>query len=382
MQDVFITAAGGFLPGEPVSNDDMEEYLGFIHGKASRCGKMILRQNGIQSRHYALDKSGTPNYSNAEMASNAVQQTLNRSRISKANIDFLSAATTQGDMLVPGFASLVHHISGLPPMEIASFQSVCASGMMALKNAFLNVRAGEKRAAISCASEFSSRWFRPGFYEEYLDNSGQTDLSSDAEFLRWTLSDGAGALLLESDLKDDAELSLKLDWIDLCSYADRFDPCMYAGSSSNDIRQVQAWSSYSSPSEASAQGAIMLKQDFDLLYRMFPTWVGHYLSLVENGKITPDEVDYFLPHYSAHSLKQRMIKMLQQTGAMIPENKWFNNLAQIGNTGSASIYLMIEELFRSQSLSDGDRILCFVPESGQCIVSFMQLTAVRRERSK
>ncbi|MBO6825350.1 MAG: beta-ketoacyl-ACP synthase III [Sneathiella sp.] len=377
MRDVYITSAGGFLPGSPITNSQMEEYLGYIKGKPSRFGKMILRQNGIQTRHYALDTDGKPQYSSAEMAANAIHTALERSTVSKDRIEFLSTATTQGDTLVPGFASLVHHNSDLPPMEIASFQSVCASGMMALKNAYLNLKAGEKETALSVASEFSSRWFRPGFYEDYLDHSGDTEVNNDAEFLRWTLSDGAGALFLETDIDSGQDLALKIDWIDLCSYADRYEPCMYAGTATNDMPSALPWASHPSPSNAAAAGAIMLKQDFDLLYRLFPTWVGHYLSLVEKGQIKPEKVTHFLPHYSANSLRQRMVKLLEKTGSMIPESKWFNNLTRIGNTGSASIYLMLEELMRTENLTEGDQILCFVPESGQCIVSFMQLTVVR-----
>jgi 3-oxoacyl-[acyl-carrier-protein] synthase-3 len=55
--DVFLTRTAAFLPFSPVSNEDIEEVLGRIAGKASRARRLILRSNGIQSRHYAIDRA-------------------------------------------------------------------------------------------------------------------------------------------------------------------------------------------------------------------------------------------------------------------------------------------------------------------------------------
>jgi 3-oxoacyl-[acyl-carrier-protein] synthase-3 len=47
-----------------------------------------------------------------------------------------------------------------------------------------------------------------------------------------------------------------------------------------------------------------------------------------------------------------------------------------GNTGSASIFIMLDELFRSGRLQRGERLLCYVPESGRFSTAFMHLTVV------
>jgi 3-oxoacyl-[acyl-carrier-protein] synthase-3 len=61
---------------------------------------------------------------------------------------------------------------------------------------------------------------------------------------------------------------------------------------------------------------------------------------------------------------------------MIPEEKWFTNLYTRGNTGCASIYLMLEEIFNSGKLQPGQKIFCFVPESGRFTTAYMMLTVV------
>lgn len=118
---VYITSLGKFLPGKPILNDEIENYLGLIGGKPSRLKSRILKQNGIQSRHYALEPGGKVKNWNYELAANAVKDAVSRSELSPENIEFMAAATSQGDLLAPGFASQVHGASGLPSCEIASF---------------------------------------------------------------------------------------------------------------------------------------------------------------------------------------------------------------------------------------------------------------------
>ena len=136
MKNVFITSIGKFLPNSPISNEEMEEYLGKINGDASRVRERILNQNGIQSRHYALDKEQKTTHLNSNLATKAIEEALSRRGINGTEIDFLATGTTQGDLPIPGFASMVHAESDLGPCEIANFQSVCASGVMALKMHF------------------------------------------------------------------------------------------------------------------------------------------------------------------------------------------------------------------------------------------------------
>ena len=64
----FIISLGKFLPGGPIDNHSMEKYLGKINGKASRVRQRILNQNGIQTRHYAIDDQQKTLISNAGMA--------------------------------------------------------------------------------------------------------------------------------------------------------------------------------------------------------------------------------------------------------------------------------------------------------------------------
>ncbi|MBO7381107.1 MAG: hypothetical protein J6U05_05510, partial [Neisseriaceae bacterium] len=92
--------------------------------------------------------------------------------------------------------------------------------------------------------------------------------------------------------------------------------------------------------------------------------------------LKPDEVDYFLPHYSSQFFRQKVYDGLKNIGFEIPFEKWFTNLPSKGNTGSASIYIMLDEFLKTHSLRAGEKILCYIPESGRFSSSFMLLEVV------
>jgi 3-oxoacyl-[acyl-carrier-protein] synthase III len=93
-------------------------------------------------------------------------------------------------------------------------------------------------------------------------------------------------------------------------------------------------------------------------------------------KIKADDVDWFLPHYSSVYFRDKLHDAMAAVGFAIPYEKWFTNLAYKGNTGAASIYVIMEEIFHSGRLKKGDKILCFIPESGRFSVAYLHLTVV------
>lgn len=373
MKNIFINAISAFLPGNAVSNEEMEDYLGRVHGEDSRLRSRILKNNGIQFRHYAINKQQEKLMSNAQMTARAVQAVVEKVGKRASDIQFLGAATTQGDLPVPGFANMVHGELATGPLEIASFSGVCVSGMQALKTAYLQVLAGEKENAVACAGEFASRLFKASRYESQRSKS----LSFDTEFLRWMLSDGAGAMFLE-DQPNANGVSLKIDWITQQSFGGTHPLCMYAG---KNPESELAWLDYENFEAAAEDGALNLKQDVRLLDTMIKIGVDRFFELIDAGKIDPKAIDWLVCHYSSEFFKGQIKELLHKGGLEIPEEKWFSNLTTKGNTGSASIFIMLEELMHSGKLKEGQKILCMVPESGKFSTSFMQLTVVGREHS-
>jgi 3-oxoacyl-[acyl-carrier-protein] synthase-3 len=374
MNEVFITSTGTFLPNKAISNDEIEDYLGRINGKDSRAKARVLNQNGIKSRHFALNKEQETTHSNAELAVNAIKNALQKSGLRPTEVELLNTGTTQADLPIPGFASMVHAGLEFKRCEVASFQSVCASGIMALKNGYSQIKSDEKKNAVCVGSELASRLFKASRFEA----QGVDSLPFDAEFLRWMLSDGAGAFVLQNK-KNEKGISLKIEWIDLKSHANEFPVCMFTGKNDNKNENELTWLDYPSYEEASKAGAINLKQDTRLLDKVIQTGVAHYFELIDQGKINRDAVDWLCCHYSSEVFKAPIQELMLKGGGEIADEKWFSNLSSKGNTGAASIFIMLDELMHSGKLKIGQKILCMVPESGRFITSFMLLTVVGSE---
>ena len=190
------------------------------------------------------------------------------------------------------------------------------------------------------------------------------------------LSDGAGAMLLEQ--KPCSRLSLQIEWIEILSQAHRLEPCMYAGCSKNVDGSLIGWREHVRHGQDYKSGVFTVKQDARLLNReVLPALVADALPLlVQKYGLTADRVDWFLPHYSSEYFRPLLHEQLAKSGFSIPIERWFTNLKECGNTGSASFYIMLAELCRSGCLSRGQKILGFIPESGRFSVGYILLTVV------
>ena len=120
---------------------------------------------------------------------------------------------------------------------------------------------------------------------------------------------------------------------------------------------------------------LSLKQDVKMLSENIVNKGFSFLSVLLGKKgIDINSIDYFLPHMSSHFFKDKIYEVLEANNIGIPYEKWFYNLKTKGNVGAGSIYIMLEELFYSGKLKEGDRILLAVPESARFSYAFALLT--------
>ncbi|MBA3008551.1 MAG: beta-ketoacyl-ACP synthase III [Proteobacteria bacterium] len=380
-RQVYITHIAAFLPNEPVGNDAMESVLGQIGNRPSRARKLILRSNQIQSRYYAIDpETGKTTHSNAEMTAEAVRQ-LGKQGCNINSIELLACGTTLPDQLMPNHALMVHGELGIPPCEAIATAGICLSGVMSLKYGYLSILAGQTKNCVATGSENASAIMRgSNFSEETLSQAElltkPAEIAFEKDFLRWMLSDGAGAVWL-SDTPNNAGNSLRIDWIFQRSYAGKLDTCMYAGAEKDEDGSLKGWREYL-PQEWLEQSIFAIKQDVKLLNdKIIEYTVTKPLQeLMTQGRLDPREIGWFLPHYSSCFFRDKVHKGMQVAEFDIPQEKWFTNLSSKGNTGSASIYIILEELFNSGRLKKGETILCYIPESGRFSTAFMHLTVV------
>jgi 3-oxoacyl-[acyl-carrier-protein] synthase-3 len=252
---------------------------------------------------------------------------------------------------------------------------------MSLKYGYMSILAGESQNAVATGSENVSSLLRSDtFYNEIearvMQLEEQPEIAFEKDFLRWMLSDGAGAVWM-SKTPNPSGLSLQIDWIWQNSYANELDVCMYAGAEKLANGSLKGWREYLP--KAWLDGSLLtIKQDVKLLNEKIVeyTVTKSLKRLLAMGKFTAADINWFLPHYSSDFFRERVAEGLKEADCPIPQEKWFTNLSSKGNTGSASIYIILEELFNSGRLRPGEKLLCFIPESGRFSTAFMQLTVV------
>jgi 3-oxoacyl-[acyl-carrier-protein] synthase-3 len=377
--EVFIRRTASYFPNDPVSNDDMESYLGFINGQPSKSKRIVLRNNGIKRRFYALDKEGNPTHTNAQITAYSIRKLFDDQAELK-NINLLSCGTSSPDQMMPSHGVMVH--GWLPEsnsIEVVSPSGVCCAGMHAFKYAYLSIKSGDASLAISAGSERFSRLLRSDVFEEeahHLEKLEQNPyISFDKEFLRWMLSDGAASFLM-SNKKNEEGLSLRVEWIEGVSYANEKEACMYQGCEKQPDGTIKSYMDYNGE-ELLAHSILSIKQDVKLLSENIVLQGGIGLKdALAKHNVDSRDVDFFLPHMSSDFFRMKIYDQLIVNGTSIEHDKWFVNLSEVGNVGAASVYLMVDELFHSGRLKVGDKILLLVPESSRFSYMYSLLTVV------
>ena len=380
-QPVYINDLSVFLPNQPVLNSQIEDVLGRINEIPSLTKKKMLGNNKIEKRYYAIDPStGKFTHNNAQLTARAVQKLRPYPGFTPDDIRVLCCGTTSPDVILPGHGMMVAGELRVPPCEVVSTSGICLSGMTALKYVHMSVASGASTNGVCTGSELSSSFMRANFFNLAVDPdadiAGAPLLAFNADFLRWMLSDGAGAAFI-SNTPNTQGISLKIEWIDMVSYAGELATCMYAGGKQNEDGSISGWREADSCRDVVNKNLLAVKQDTQLLGRHIVKTMGQALGrITANRQLRPEDVDWYLPHYSSHYFRDKFYQVMKETGFEVPYDKWFTNLPYTGNVGSASIYIIMEELFKSEKLQKGEKLLCFIPESGRFSHCFMLLTVV------
>jgi len=375
---VYITNTSKFLPNEPVPNDDMELYLGYINDKPSKSKSIVLRNNGIKTRYYALTKGGKPTHTNAEMTALAVKELFKGRPVEMQETELLSCGTSSPDQMMPSHGVMTHGwLPEIGPIEVVSPSGVCCAGMHSLKYAYLAIKSGEVKSAVATGSErFSGLLVSDVFEEEAQKLKELTDnpfIAFQKDFLRWMLSDGASAFKL-SDEPNEEGISLRIDWIEGVSYANEMETCMYMGGEKQADGTLKGFMDYT-PEEIMTKSIFSVKQDINLLSdNIVPLGGKKIKEIFEKKGLVASDIDHFLPHISSNFFRSKIYDLVEIYGGGIPYEKWFINLYTVGNVGAASVYLMIDELFHSGRLKKGERILLLVPESSRFSYMYAMLT--------
>lgn len=376
MNNVFITQTSHFFPNSPVPNDEMEDYLGLVNNHRSLSRPIVLRNNGIKTRYYALDKQGNVTHTSVQMAAEAIRN-LEGEDFRLADAELLAYGTASPEQIMPSPAVMVHgELPETGNLEVVSFQGSCCTSVEALKYCAYAIASGDANEAVCAASERLSALMRAENFKaegDVIALDKRPILAFQKDFLRWMLSDGAAALRLSSKPAQSG-LSLKVEWVELTSFANERETCMYMGGEKQPDGSLKGWNAYPQD-QWLPMSLFSLKQDTRVLGENIVRLGGEFLKrMMKKRNLKSADVDWLLPHMSSMFFKDEMKRNIEEIGISVPEDHWFYNLTRIGNIGSVSALAMIDEIYHSGKLKKGEHLLVVVPESARFTYGYIYLT--------
>jgi 3-oxoacyl-[acyl-carrier-protein] synthase III len=357
-QRVRIVGTGSYLPGVPVSADSVDRVLGVIDGlparvatRAKRMERAMLARIGVKQRYYALDLvTRRQTETNASMAEKAICAALDAAGIGAETIDLLVVAGPMADYACPPTSALVQgrlKIESCTEMEI---HSNCTGTPKAILIALDMLRSGRYRRAAVAYTQISSVFLRAEYF-----NPVKTRLENLA--LRWIMSDGSGALILE---RGDSGIELIDAYVE--SIGGRADPGMMGFLHGGLAHKVSvAGTNVLTAMQESGEHHLM--QDIGEVWRTAP---GHLVDgiarMLKRANIAGDDVaEFVLGIPGKHFVNEAILNYFRHVVGTEPANRYsWSAVDDFGYCGGATVLVQIDRLVRSGSLKPGDlvAVLC------------------------
>ena len=153
MRSAVLLATGAYLPGEPITNEQLEQVAGGLPDE-------VLEGIQVKTRHWIADlHTGEQSESNSQMAAKAARQALARAELEPQEIDLLIVSTASPEYHLPPSSTLVQEHLGLSRCAAIDIRSGCAGSVEALDFARLYLERGDfdsGRCSMAIAGESPS----------------------------------------------------------------------------------------------------------------------------------------------------------------------------------------------------------------------------------
>ncbi|HLN61059.1 MAG TPA: ketoacyl-ACP synthase III [Symbiobacteriaceae bacterium] len=354
MYNVRIVSTGSYLPGAALTNEDLENLVGPLSPD-------LLAQVQVQTRHWLVDpETGEHRESNSDMAVKAARQALNLAGLSPEDVELLVLSTSSPDYPLPPMVTLVQDKLGLRRCATLEVRSGCSGSVAALDVARRYLEQGAYRTAVVIGSEAISPVLVPVFLGKDPDSIRVRDRLGIYSF-----GDGAGAVVLQAE--PEGGVGAVLGSAMACVGGGR-KPGMIipiGGTNAPLTKQVMD------------DRLMELRVDFAASGTFTPHVLTEALTdVLQRSGVTADSIDLcIIPEGNTGYLREE----LERAGLLTPEwlaldGKVFENLALVGNTGSAALPLALDHAWKTGAAKSGDRLLLLAIESSKWIYAGMVLT--------
>ena len=298
-----ITGVGSYLPGQPVTNNDL------IRRGVDTSDEWIITRTGIKSRHLA--ETGCKS---SDLAFEASRRAIASAAIDVSQIDLIIVATSTPDFIFPSTACFLQEKLGNHGAMAFDVQAVCSGFIYALSVAEKFIRSGSHKKALVVGAEVFSR---------ILD---WEDRATCVLF-----GDGAGAVVLEASEKPGI-----------------LTTAAHADGSYHKILSVPG-----NVCGGKVIGDPFLRMDGQAVFKFAIRVLADVAKeCCETAGVNPSEIDWLIPH-------QANIRIIESTSKKlgISMDKVIVTVDHHGNTSAASIPLALDAAIRDGRIQRGHKLL-------------------------
>lgn len=307
-----ICGTGACLPSKSLDNNDLSKMV-------ETNDEWIRERTGVVRRRIIQNET------TVSMASEAAKKAVEQSRIRPEEIDLIIVSTISSNVVMPSAACEVQKNIGAVNAACFDLNAACTGFVFAYNTA---------QAYLSC-----------GLYKTALI-IGAESLSN---LVNWSdrgtcilFGDGAGAAVLreEDSAVFEAVTHSKGEWGDALTLKSRHDLVFENSYKNNKLDEAVYEDTYMKMNGGDV---------FKFAVKKVPESIRE---LLDKSGLTADDIDYYVLHQANKRIVEAVAKRMKE-----PIDKFPMNLGEYGNTSSASIPILLDEMNRNGFLKKGQKIV-------------------------
>jgi 3-oxoacyl-[acyl-carrier-protein] synthase III len=304
-----IIGLGHSYPEGILTNADLERMV-------DTNDEWITTRTGIKQRHKAADNEYT-----SQFGTRAAQIALERAGVKPEDIDIIVCATTTPDQIMPSTGALIQARLGATNAAGMDVFAACSGFLYGLTMVESMIRTEQIKYALVIGAEVLTK------YVDYTDRSTCV-----------IFGDGAGAAVLGPVPAGKGILATKI------RSDGRYEEQLYAPGGGTKMGTTH---------ETIDNRMHFFKMKGNELFKVAVRSMADISAeMLEKAGYTVDDVDLVIPHQANQRITDAVASRLG-----VPEEKVYSNIAQHGNTSSASIPIALDECMQAGKIKEGSLVL-------------------------
>ena len=304
-----ILGMGHSYPEGILTNADLEKIV-------ETSDEWITTRTGIKQRHKAADNEYTSQFGTA-----AARQALERAGLKPEDLDIIICATTTPDQIMPSTGALIQAQIGATNAAGMDVFAACSGFIYGITMVESMIKTGQIKYALVVGAEVLTK------YVDYTDRGTCV-----------IFGDGAGAAVLGPVNSGKGILATKI------KSDGRYEEQLYAPGGGTKLGTSH---------ETIDNRLHFFKMKGNELFKVAVRSMADISAeMLAKAGLTVDDVDIVIPHQANQRITDAVASRLG-----VPDEKVYSNIAEHGNTSSASIPIALDECIESGRVKEGSTVL-------------------------